>query len=99
MFKFAPLVPEDGVIVYNSSLIDEVPENLSAKTLAIPATDLAKELGNVKAANTVILGHLAAQTGLFTLDDWRALLKDSFPKEKLYQLNVAAIEKGFSFGE
>ena len=97
MFKFAPTVSEGGFIFYNSSLIDKLPESIRAGCYPIPATDMAGELGNTKAANTIMLGHLAAQAGLFSLDDLARFLKDTFADEELYRLNAKALETGFSY--
>ena len=93
--KFGPIVPPDGVVVYNSSLIDTVPDGIRAPLHAIEATDLARALGNVKTANTIVLGYLARLTGLFTLDELNAFLKDYFTKPGLYELNIPALQKGW----
>ena len=99
MFKFAPLVPAGGTIVYNRSMIDEIPEGLAAAAHGIPATDMARELGNAKTANTVILGFLARLTGLFTLEELKEHLKDYFDNEKLYLLNLPALDGGWAYEE
>ena len=47
--KFAQRVKNNGLIIYNSSLIDEMPyTDGSIKIVAITADDIAVELGNVK---------------------------------------------------
>lgn len=97
LFKFGPLVPEDGIIIYNQSLIDEVPELKTKNCFAIPATDMAREAGNVKVSNTIVLAALARQIGIFSYDELKELLKEYFSNEKIYQLNLKALEMGWNY--
>lgn len=98
LFKFGPLVPENGWIFYNSSLIDEIPQ-LKASTFPVPATDLAKDVGTIKVANTIFLAVIAARSGLFTLEELSSLLREYFPDDKLHQVNVRALEAGFKIAD
>ena len=93
--KFGPLVPEDGLIVYNSSLIDQVPTSLKGKVYALPATDLASTAGTVKAANVVVLGFVARKTGMFELADLEAFLCETFKKPALQEINLKAVNAGW----
>lgn len=97
--KFAPLVSEDGLIIYNSSLIDQVPNNLKGKVYALPATDLASEAGTVKAANVVVLGFVAQKTGMFELADLESFLRETFKKPAMLQTNLKAVQAGWSAAE
>ena len=94
--KFGPQVPRDGIIIYNSSLISEVPSNLRARTIrAVDAMGLAQEAGNAKASNTVSLGAMARLTDMFTLAELSEVLRDHFPNEDLYQVNLRALQAGW----
>jgi len=95
MHRFSPMVPEDGIILYNSSMIDTVPQGVTAPTFPVPAADLAQKAGSVKAANVVMLGFLLAKTGLLTFDDMAASLRETFSSDKLYELNIRALTSGF----
>ncbi len=86
--KFGPLVEGDGMVIYNSSLIDQVPEGLKARVFALPATDLASEAGSVKAANVVVLGFVARKTGLFDLAELETFLAETFKKPALLDINL-----------
>ena len=97
--KFGPLVPEDGLIIYNSSLIDQVPDNLKGKVFALPATDLASASGTVKAANVVVLGFIAQKTNMFSLTDLQELLRETFKKPALLEINLKAIKAGWQAAE
>ena len=97
LFKFAPLVPKDGLIIYNSSIIDEVPEGVAARMISIPASDLAQQAGSVKATNIVMLAQLLKETGMLTTERMHLSLKEVFSKEKLFQLNIKALELGYAY--
>lgn len=94
--KFGPLVPEDGLIIYNSSLIDQVPDNLKGQVYALPATDLAAEAGTTKAANVVVLGFVARKTGMFELAGLEAFLAETFKKPALLETNLKAVQAGWN---
>lgn len=97
--KFGPLVPENGLIIYNSSLIDQVPDNLKAHVFALPATDLAADAGTVKAANVVVLGFIAQKTGMFKLNDIEEFLNTTFKKPNLLEVNLNAVKAGWTAAE
>lgn len=58
----------------------------------IPATEIARELGEVRAANVVLLGALST---FLTVDEalWKESLLERLPK-KAHELNLQAFEKG-----
>lgn len=62
--KFAPRLKNGGLLIMNSSLIDGEPQlDGSITVVAVPADELAIELGNKKAANMVALGAYLQQRG------------------------------------
>jgi len=97
--KFGPLVTEDGMIVYNSSLIDQIPENLKGQVFAIPATALAVEAGTPKAANVVVLGFVACKTEMFKYEDIEKFLAETFKKPALLETNLKALKAGWQVAE
>lgn len=94
--KFGPLVAGDGLIIYNSSLIDEAPDNLKGQVFALPATELASQAGSVKAANVVVLGFVARKTGLFTPTEMKDFLAKTFKKPALLEINLKAVQAGWN---
>lgn len=97
--KFGPLVPTNGLIIYNSSLIDQIPDDLQGKVYALPATDLASDAGNVKAANVVVLGFVAQKTGMFSFADLETFLAETFTKPALLEVNLKAVKAGWDAAE
>ena len=93
---FLPRLMPDGLAVVNSSIVNVDGSAPSQQTLRIPATDLASQLGEVRVANTVLLGAYNAVRELLPLD---ALLRHvrtllGARKAGLFDLNRRAIEKG-----
>lgn len=94
--KYEPLVAAKGLLVYNASLIDRQPQRPDIETLAVPATDIADELGNLRLTNIVMLGALLAMRPLLTLDQIRHALAGHIPSHRrdLLPLNLEALERG-----
>ena len=59
--KFLPILKAGGVLVYDSSTV-KLPEGAAKDhyVYGLPASDLANHLGDLRAANTVMLGAIAA---------------------------------------
>jgi 2-oxoisovalerate ferredoxin oxidoreductase beta subunit len=93
--KFAADVKKGGVIIYDA-VMGDVPIPDGVKGYAVPASDIAKEAGSEKAANTVMLGVLVG-LGVTRLDMsvYEAALEENFSdKPKLIPMNKKALELG-----
>ena len=96
MEKYEPLVKEGGLLVYNSSLISGSPRRTDIRSIAVPANDIAAEMGSAKMANVVALGALAAATGVLPLEALAKALRDHLPesKRRLLEPNLQALQRG-----
>lgn len=98
--KFENLVSEDGIIIYDTTLIDEKPERENLRIIGIPASEIATRLGNTKSSNMVLLGSYLAVSSLITRD---IIIDKVFPKlftgekSKFIPINKKALEEGFNF--
>jgi 2-oxoglutarate ferredoxin oxidoreductase subunit gamma len=93
--KFSSVVKPGGVIMINSSLISCDSGRKDVDELKVPVSDIAKEIGSIKAANIVALGAFAARSGIVDFEILKESVKTEFAgKEKLIPLNMAALEKG-----
>jgi len=93
--KFAPMVKSGGVVFINSSLIDIKSGRNDVDELSVPVVDIAKSIGNVRAANIVALASFVARSKVVDLDRLRECVKAEFAqKEKLIPINMKAIEAG-----
>ena len=106
--RYAHFLKADGVMIVNDTRIDpmtvvignatypeEILEKLSAEhTLyKIDGKAIAKELGNSKVLNTVVLGLAAKHIG-FTEEEWLEVLKSTVPP-KTVEINTLAFKKGY----
>ncbi len=106
--RWAHYVKEGGLIVLNSEtriparLSDkpvQMPGNIveflggkGYQVISIDANSIATELGNYRAANTVLLGAMAARTGLAN-EHWEAVMKQSL-NPTILELNLRAFARG-----
>ncbi len=94
--KFGPSVLPGGTILYDSSVIHEVPETAArVHVFGLPFTETARELGRVVVKNVVALGALQATTGILPPDSFLTAIRLAL-KEKcaLIPLNEEAFSRG-----
>ena len=106
--RYAHFLKPDGVLVVNDQRIDPMPvvigaavypeqilETLSKKhqVVAVDAMRVARELGNVRAFNTVVLG-VAARHMDFAKEDWLRVIERTVP-QKTVALNKEAFLAGY----
>lgn len=86
-----------GRVFYNASLITEERERDEIVQIPVPASDRAVTAGSVKCANIVMLGAMAATTGLFSDEVVLAVLNETIGTDKpaLKQMNGEAFKAGF----
>ncbi len=99
MDKYEPLVKPGGVLVINTSLVPRPSERTDIRVVALPASDIAVELGNVRMANLVALGALLEATGIVSVESVLAQLEAhlSERQRKWLEPNKAALLKGAEF--
>lgn len=66
--KYEQLLRPGGLMVYNVSLAPVQPSRSDLQYMAVPANDIAEQLGNVRMANVVLLGAYLVTTGYLTLE-------------------------------
>ena len=59
----------------------------------VNASDIAVKAGNIRTANTVMLGVLSAYLDTIGVDTWENVLRKSFP-EKVTKINLTAFDLG-----
>ncbi|HNX68466.1 MAG TPA: 2-oxoacid:acceptor oxidoreductase family protein [Candidatus Omnitrophota bacterium] len=63
--KFKTTTRKDGVLFVDSSLVHNVDrKNTTGQVIEIPATQLAKDMGNEKVTNMIMLGAAIEKTGI-----------------------------------
>jgi len=96
--RFEPDVVKGGLIIYDSSLIDRPVGRTDVEVFPIPATRMADELGNTRAANMVVLGAYVAYTGVLDREMVVGILPKVIKRKQLIPLNEQAIAKGYEYG-
>ncbi len=99
MDKFEKLLAPGGTLIYNSTLINRAPVRQDIKAIAVPASEVAQSLGNVRVANMVALGALLEATGAVLDESISAALTKALPAHRhdLLPLNRQAIDLGRGF--
>jgi 2-oxoglutarate ferredoxin oxidoreductase subunit gamma len=96
--KYEPQIAPGGLLLWNSSLIDEPPVRADIRAVAVPANQTAEEQGSARAANMVMLGVLAAlKPELASLEALVYGLGEavSARNKKLNEINIASLRKGY----
>jgi 2-oxoglutarate ferredoxin oxidoreductase subunit gamma len=97
--QFAPQLKPEGLVLFEEELVHtngKVPA--TARTLGIPATRFAEELGRRLVLNIVMVGFFAGATGLLPFEAVEKAVLDSVPRGT-ESLNLRAFTKGYEFGQ
>lgn len=96
LVKFGPSVVSGGTIVYDSSVIDVLPQlDPTIKLVGVPATQIALDLGKVMVKNVVAIGALQAATGILPKETLLTAVRQALhDKPSLIPLNEEAFSRG-----
>ncbi|KUO51673.1 MAG: indolepyruvate oxidoreductase subunit beta [Desulfitibacter sp. BRH_c19] len=109
--RYLPLLKKDGKIIINEQKIAPMPvlvgavkypedpikeiQKMGIEVIGLKAYELAKEAGNMKAANVVLLGVLAKDLD-FDENMWENAIKETVP-ERFLEVNMKAFEMGYNY--
>lgn len=108
-YRALPYLKKGGKLIVNNQQIDPMPvitgtakypENIAQKlsavcdTTVVEALELAKEAGNIKAVNVVLIGVMAKTTDI-PYEKWVETIKSTVP-EKFLEVNLRAFELGYN---
>lgn len=94
--KFGPTVQPGGVVIYDSSVIHEVPALPDrVVTYGVPFTQIAADLGRTVVKNVVALGALQEATKLFPKETFLTAIRQAL-KEKCAMIPLN--EEAFAWG-
>jgi 2-oxoisovalerate ferredoxin oxidoreductase beta subunit len=96
--RFAPAVRKGGYVVYDRSVVRDAPVlDPSVHAVAVPATEIARELGQPLAKNIVALGALVGATGLLPAESLLAALRQALAgKRGQVSVNEEAFRRGLA---
>ena len=108
-YRALPYLKKDGKIIVNNQQMNpmpviigamEYPQNILEKLSSVvnvevvEALNLAKQAGNIKTVNVVLIGVLAKSTNI-KYEKWIQVLKNTVP-EKLLDVNLKAFDLGYN---
>lgn len=96
--KFGPAVPEGGTVVYDSTVITEVPKLAKGvRVVPVPCTGTALELGKAVVKNMVALGAVCGSTRILPEESFLAVVRKSLKADcAMMELNAEAFRRGMA---
>nr|WP_307991661.1 indolepyruvate oxidoreductase subunit beta [uncultured Niameybacter sp.] len=107
--RYSHYLKKDGVIIANTQRIDPMPvvmgtvkypenieetiKEINAGACLIDALSIAKEIGNVKVVNMIMIGAYAAYIE-DSLEEWKEIIEKIVPKETI-EINHLALKRGY----
>ena len=96
--KYVSTLAPGGVLLIDDGLVAlPADHRQDITTYGLPATRIAEELGNNRAANTVMLGFWTAIVGVVSREAMRQSVADSVPP-KTVEVNMKAFDYGYAEG-
>lgn len=94
--RFEPLMEEGGLMLINSSQVEQAPKRKDLDIRLVPCMEEAGRIGNPKVANMVMLGAYIQATGALKMASIEQVLHHIFTGEKaaMYPLNKRALQEG-----
>ena len=92
--NIVPMSVSAGNAVYPDGILDKI-KQLPAQLIAVDAINTAKDLGNQKCLNVVLLGVLTKKLEVLKKDTMLGMIRKRIPP-KLLDLNLKAFEAGWN---
>jgi 2-oxoglutarate ferredoxin oxidoreductase subunit gamma len=97
--KFEPDLRPAGLLIVNTSLINRGARRDDVTVVAVPANEIANELGNPRGANMVALGAYLGATDAVSLDGVIEVVRETFAaKPAVIDVNITALRRGHELG-
>lgn len=97
--KFESYLEPGGILLMDSSLVNREPVRKDIKVFAIPATQIASDMGNLAFANIIMLGKLINETGAVSAEYFEKGLRKVLPEKKHYLIpdEMKALKLGMDY--
>lgn len=99
MIKYQNMVKSGGTMFLNQDLISERPARTDIRIVTVPANSLAHEMGNDRALNMIMLGAMAADSGIVSDNALAQAIETVFEgkKQSLVEVNRKALARGAEY--
>jgi 2-oxoglutarate ferredoxin oxidoreductase subunit gamma len=96
LVKYEGMIKKGGIIILNSSLIDNDPSRDDLEVVKVPANEIAKKLGSDRTINMIMLGAFVTKTEITTPDSIMNALTEIVKGKKasVMKLNRKGLDKG-----
>ncbi len=94
------LFVNDGLLLVNSSIVNEKSSRDDIEVVYVPCNAIAEEIGNTKGANVVFLGaYLAKRPEVVDVDTMIEAIRDELgpKKAKFLEGNIKALHAGMDY--
>lgn len=94
--KYEDMIAPGGCLVVNESMVNRKPERTDIRVVMLPANEIAREIGNERATNMVMLGALIANIEILPEDALEKALKNHTAQrlQKFVKMNIQALRRG-----
>ncbi|MDR0906141.1 MAG: 2-oxoacid:acceptor oxidoreductase family protein [Oscillospiraceae bacterium] len=95
LIKFESLVKPGGTLLINSSIVDQKATRTDITVLYVPTAEIAKEIGNPRGANMVMLGAAIRATNVVAQETIERVMREKAftgKKAATIPLNITAFE-------
>lgn len=101
LYTFQNRVAPGGSLFLNSSIITVEPSRHDLRIFKIPSSEIAERLGNMRTANTVMMGAFLKNTGLVPPDIYLSSIEEVMgsKKKSIIEINRKAFTAGFEYLE
>jgi 2-oxoglutarate ferredoxin oxidoreductase subunit gamma len=99
LFTFQNKVTTGGTIFLNSSIINDEPHRHDVRVFRVPCSDMAQDLGNIRVANTIMMGSFIKISDTVSPDIYLKSLETIMgsKKKSLAELNRKAFNAGYDY--
>jgi 2-oxoglutarate ferredoxin oxidoreductase subunit gamma len=91
--EFNRRISEDTLVFTDLNHVKDIKLDLQGKCISLPASEIAKEIGNPIGANFVMLGKFLSTTGIVPLKIVEETIMHNTPKQFINN-NLEAVRKG-----
>jgi 2-oxoglutarate ferredoxin oxidoreductase subunit gamma len=94
--KYEDMIAPGGCLVVNESMVNRKPERTDIRVVMLPANEIAREIGNERATNMVMLGALLANMDILPIEALEKALKNHTAQrlQKFVEMNIQALRRG-----
>ncbi len=97
--KYEQMIAPGGCLVVNESMVNRKPERTDIRVVMLPANEIAREIGNERATNMVMLGAMLANMDILPIEALEKALKNHTAQrlQKFVEMNIQALRRGAEY--